>query len=82
MQTWNGRLQVDLQYTHEDPKLALVKLASNYIFRFLNMITWGVVSILLNVQAKLEHDEDVTLMIQATQVKYVKTFKGVWMEHD
>jgi hypothetical protein len=46
------------------------------------MITWGVVSILLNVQAKLEHDEDVTLMIQATQVKYVKTFKGIWMEHD
>jgi hypothetical protein len=34
------RLQVDLQYTHEVPRLALVKLASSHILQLLGM--WGV----------------------------------------
>jgi hypothetical protein len=44
------------------------------------MITWGVGSIPLNVQAKVERDEDLAVVIQMTWTKYVKGFKGVWME--
>jgi len=36
----------------------------------------------LNVQAKLEHDENLALVIQMTQIGYAKAFKGAWMEHD
>jgi hypothetical protein len=50
------------------PKLALVKLAFNYIFQLLGMIAWGVGV----VQAKLQCNEDLALMIQATQTKYLK----------
>jgi len=76
------RLQVYLQYTHEVPKPALVKLASNHIFRLLGMIAWGVGAILFNVQAKLEGDEDLVLVIRMIQIGYVKALKGAWMEHD
>ncbi len=48
------RLQVDLQYTLELLKLALVMLASSHILRLFGMITWGVGAILLNVQTWLE----------------------------
>jgi hypothetical protein len=43
------RLQVDLQYTLEVPKPTLVTLASSYIFWFLNMSSWDVGAIPLNV---------------------------------
>jgi hypothetical protein len=46
------------------------------------MITWGVGAIPLNVQAKLEHDEDLALVIQRARVRYAKAFKGTWMECD
>jgi hypothetical protein len=39
-------------------KLTLVKLASSHILQLLGMTTLGVGSIPLNVQAKVEHDED------------------------
>jgi hypothetical protein len=60
---WDG-LQVDLQYTHEVPKHTFVRLTSSHIF--LGMITWGVGSILLNMQAKLERDRDLAVVIQTT----------------
>jgi hypothetical protein len=47
------------------------------------MIAWGVGAIILfNVKAKLEHDEDLALVIRVTQAKYAKAFKNVWMEHN
>ncbi len=36
----------------------------------------------LNVEAKLERNEDLALVIQMTQVKYAKALEGAWMEHD
>ncbi len=57
------KLQVDLQYTLEVLKLTLVMLASNHILKLFCMIAWGVGAILLNVQAKLEHNEDLALVI-------------------
>jgi hypothetical protein len=46
------------------------------------MTAWGVGAIPFNVHAKLECDEDLGLVIQATWAEYAKTFKGVWMERD
>jgi hypothetical protein len=46
------------------------------------MTTWGVGAMPLNMQAKLKHDEDLALVIQVTQSKYAKAFKGTWMECD
>jgi hypothetical protein len=46
------------------------------------MTAWGVGAIPFNVQAKLECNEDFALMIQVTQVRYAKAFRGVWMECD
>jgi hypothetical protein len=43
------RLHVDLQYTLEVPKLALVILIFSHIFQLLGMNTWGVGVIPLNV---------------------------------
>ncbi len=60
------RVQVDSQYTPKVPKLALVRLIFNHILQLLGMATWGVGAIPLNVQAKLEHDENFALVIQAT----------------
>jgi hypothetical protein len=40
------------------------------------MTAWGVGAIPLNVQAKLEHNEDLALVIQAIQTKYAKALKG------
>jgi hypothetical protein len=51
------------------PKLTLVRLAFNYIFQLLGIIAWGVGV----MQAKLECDENLALMIQATQTKFLKT---------
>jgi hypothetical protein len=53
-----------------------VNLSFNHIFPLLAMTTWGVGAIPLNVQAKLERNEDLTLVIQATRVKYAKALKG------
>jgi hypothetical protein len=57
------KFQVDLQYTLEVPKPALVKLASNHIFLAFwhDYMVCGAIP--LNVQAKLERDEDLTFMI-------------------
>jgi hypothetical protein len=46
------------------------------------MTTWGVGAIPLNVQTKLERDEDLTLVIRAIQTKYAKALRGVWMERN
>ncbi len=78
---WN-RIQVYLQYTPKVPKPTLVKLTFSHILQLLGTIAWGVGGILLNVQAKLKHDEDLALVIQTTQARYAKAIKGIWMEHD
>jgi hypothetical protein len=57
------KLYGDLQYTPKVPKLALVKLAFSHILWLLDMTTWGVGAMFLNVQAKLEHDGDLALVI-------------------
>ncbi len=57
------RLQIDLQYTPKVPKFAIVRLVFSHILWLFNMIAWGVGAILFNVQAKLEHDEDLALVI-------------------
>jgi hypothetical protein len=48
------RFQVDLQYTLELLKLALVMLTSSHILRLFGITTWGVGAIPLNVQTRLE----------------------------
>jgi hypothetical protein len=40
------------------------------------MITWGVGAILLNVQTKLKHNENLAIMIRMIQTKYAKALKG------
>jgi hypothetical protein len=35
-----------------------------------------------NVQAKLEHNEDLALVIQVIWTRYAKALKGAWMEHN
>jgi hypothetical protein len=57
------KLQVHLQYTHELLKSALMKLTFNHIVQLLSMITWGVGAMPFNVKAKLEHNEDLALVI-------------------
>jgi hypothetical protein len=74
--------QVDLQYTPEVFKPAFVRLTFNHIFSLLSMTTWGASAILFNVQAKLERNEDLAIVIQVTQTMHAKAFKGAWMEHD
>jgi hypothetical protein len=77
------RLQVDLQWTLEILMPALVKLASNHILQLLGIIAWGVGAISpFNMKAKLEHDENLALVIQTIQAEYAKAFKGIWMEYD
>jgi hypothetical protein len=44
-------------------KPTLVKLAFNAILELLDMITWGVGSIPLNMQAKVECDKDLAIVI-------------------
>jgi hypothetical protein len=46
------------------------------------MGTWGVGAICFNVQTKLKGDEDLALVIRATQIRYAKALKGTWMERD
>jgi hypothetical protein len=46
------------------------------------MIPWSVGAMPFNVEAKLECNEDLALVIQMTQVGYAKALKGAWMEHD
>ncbi len=53
-----------------------VKLASSHILQLLGMIAWGVGVIPLNMQAKLERDEDLALVIWMIQAKYGKVLKG------
>jgi hypothetical protein len=53
-----------------------MKLAFSHILWLLGMIAWGVGSISLNVQAKLEHDEDLGVVIHVIRTKYAKAFKG------
>jgi hypothetical protein len=60
------KLQVDLQYTLAMPKPAFVRLTFSHILRFLGMTAWNVGSIPLNVQAKLERNEDLGVIIRAT----------------
>jgi hypothetical protein len=35
-----------------------------------------------NVQAKLNHNEDLALMSRTIRGGYAKALKGAWMEHD
>jgi hypothetical protein len=53
-----------------------MKLTFSHIFRLLGMTAWGVGSISLNVQTKLEHDEDLGVVIHVIQARYAKAFKG------
>jgi hypothetical protein len=46
------------------------------------MTTWGAGAIPLNMQAKLERDEDLTFVIWMTQIGYAKALKGAWINHD
>jgi len=73
---WDRR-QVDLQYTPKLPKPTFMKLASSHILQLIGMTTWGVGALPFNMQAKLEHDENLALVIQATQAKYAKALKSV-----
>jgi hypothetical protein len=72
-----GRFNVALRNTPMVLKLVFVKLAFSHILQLLGMTSWGVGSILFNVQAKVEHNEDLAIMIQMTQVKYAKALKVV-----
>jgi hypothetical protein len=74
------KFQVDLQYTLEVLKPALVRLAFSHIFQFVGMIAWGVGAIPLNVQSKPECDEDLALVIRLTRAEYAKAFRSTWME--
>ncbi len=64
------------------PKPTFVRLAFSHILRLLGMIAWGVWAMPFKMQHKLERDEDLTLVIQATQTGYANALKGVWTEHD
>jgi len=69
-----------LRDTPKVPKPALVKLTSSHILELFGMIAWGVGSIVFNVQAKVECDEDLAIVIQMIRTIYVKGFKDIWME--
>jgi hypothetical protein len=68
--------------TPKVPKPALVKLAFSAILDLLGMTTWGVGSIPFNVQGHVECYEDLAIVIQATQARYAKAFKGAWNERN
>jgi hypothetical protein len=53
-------------------KSTLVKLASSKLLAFLGIPTWGVGSKLPNVMTKLEKDNDIVDLIQASKVFYAK----------
>ncbi len=76
------RFEIDLQYTHKVPNPALMRLAFSHILWLLGMTTWGVGAIPLNVQVKLEHNEDLAIVIRTTQAKYANALRGVWMERN
>jgi hypothetical protein len=57
------KLQVHLQYTPKLPKPTFVRLTSSNILRLLSVTAWGVGAMLFNVNAKLEHNEDLALVI-------------------
>jgi hypothetical protein len=44
------------------------------------MTTWGVGAMPFNMQTKLERDEHLALVIQVTQARYAKAYKGIWIE--
>jgi hypothetical protein len=44
------------------------------------MTAWAMGPMFFNMQAKLERDEDVALVIQVIRIKYAKALKGTWME--
>jgi hypothetical protein len=46
------------------------------------MTTWGVGFIPFNMQAKLEHDGGLVVVIQEIWTTYAKALKGVWMERN
>ncbi len=64
------------------PKLALVMPTSSHILWLFGMTTWGVGGIHLNVQTKLEHDDDLALVVQMIRSKYAKALRSTWMECD
>ncbi len=78
MHFWSGIGSKLICNTHLRCRIpALVRwLASNHIFQLLGMIAWGVGAILFNMQAKLECNKDLTLVIQTTQTWYAKALKG------
>jgi hypothetical protein len=60
------RLQVVLHDTLKDPKPTLIKLTSIHIFQLLGMIAWSAESIPLNMQAKVEYNKDLIVVIRTT----------------
>jgi len=59
-----------------------MRLTFSHIFQLFGMITWGVGSILFNMQAKFKCNEDLVVVIQTIQATYAKALKGAWMECD
>jgi hypothetical protein len=62
--------------------LTFVKVAFGHIHQLFGIIAWGVGSISVNMHAKLRCDEELAFVIQMTQTRYAKAFKGIWMEYD
>ncbi len=60
------RLHIVMGDTLEVPKPALVKLTFSAKLDILGMTAWSVGSIPFNVQAKVEHYEDLAIVIQVT----------------
>jgi hypothetical protein len=73
------RFQVILQDIFKVLKPTFVKLAFSHILYLLNMTTWGVGSIPLNVHAKVECDGDLVIVIWVIRIGYAKVLKSVWV---
>jgi hypothetical protein len=65
--------------TPKAPKLTFVKLAFSHILRLLGMTTWGVGSISFNMQAKVECNEDLAIVIWRNWHGYAHAFKSACM---
>jgi hypothetical protein len=46
------------------------------------MTAWGVGSIIFNMQAKVERNKDLVVVIQTIRVEYAKVFKRIWTKQD
>jgi hypothetical protein len=57
-------------------------LASSHIFQLLNMTTWCVGAMPLNVQPKLKRNDYLALVIWTSQAEYAKAFKGACIDYN